>query len=115
MTLTLPRPTTETPELVMIPALMPARRTVTVEVTQTDIDAANCDLTGALRSRVCPVAQALTRTFGGHASVGPFTFSLLGSSRWLVRSLPDNAARFVHDYDSLLPVQPFTFEVTLDG
>lgn len=82
-------------------------RTVTVEVTQDDIDA------GRRKSCFgCPVARALRRAVGGDAwVVGPSWARALADAAAL--PLPPEAARFVRSFDDRSPVSPFTFTLEL--
>lgn len=81
-----------------------------VSVTQADIDAAQPH-----SSQACAIARALRRDYG-YVSVGPKTCTVAttvlnwtlgeGTTNYM---LPPNAQEFISDFDSGLPVGPFTF------
>lgn len=83
--------------------------TVTIEVTQEDINAgrrADC--------RACPIARATKRKVPAcHVEVGRYYVVLMTSrvgDSYDFR-LPDFARRFVEDFDFGIPVEPFAFDL----
>lgn len=56
----------------------------------------------------CPLALAIERATGRHASVGPQRVSI-GWHKSLF--LPPTAYNFRQDFDNGVPVQPFTFDL----
>lgn len=93
-------------------------RVKTIEVTQDDIDGGM-----AYDAAHCPVAIALRRQLdcrNAHAAADFCNVFYLKdpNSRELYSyqcDLPEEAKRFIEDYDKNRPVQPFVFEVDVPG
>jgi hypothetical protein len=76
-----------------------------ITVTQKDIDEGV-----AIDCEKCPIARAIAREFPGRR------VNVLGDVAILGRefaNLPDECAIFVHHFDNLRPVQPFSFILDL--
>lgn len=81
-------------------------RTVTIDVTQEDIDAGSPN-----RCRSCPVARAVHRATGKpHIVVTRNEILLSGWGRF---PLPAIAAEFISEFDAGRPVSPFSFTLDL--
>lgn len=84
-----------------------------IHVTQEDIDKAKEILKDPLgvrgsRSEVCPIAQAIKRTFGND------DVTVLPGMAWIGEGddpfiLPYRAGDFISDFDKDKPVEPFKF------
>jgi hypothetical protein len=83
-------------------------RTITVTVTQAHIDKGDIQSCAS-----CPIALALS-AMGEHYIVDCAALyrNSAGKYDWVAR-LPDSAIRFINDFDSGFPVEPFAFEVEL--
>lgn len=81
-----------------------AQDSLTVEVTQEDIDQGECGV-----PTNCPIARAIRRvTKHEYVSVGSWSAGV-GP---LIVNLPYDAIRFVEEFDSRHTVKPFRFELT---
>jgi hypothetical protein len=82
---------------------------VEVSVTQGDID------TGERCSpQRCPVAKAASRATGLNASVGIRSADLFKQGEEPIEAgLPPEAVKFIKDFDSHIPVSPFTFPLDI--
>jgi hypothetical protein len=80
---------------------------IKIKVTQDDIQAAKAtfDSPNHLRSRSCPIAQALKRLTRKYVNVG-FDACLYNG---IMYNLPEKARKFVHNFDQSKEVKPFTF------
>lgn len=82
-------------------------KTVTVEVTRRDI------VNGRRRScRHCPIALALGRLMATDNVFVGDTRAGVGETD-LLFDLPEEAVRFIRDFDACEPVSPFTFTLDL--
>lgn len=91
--------------------------TVTVRVTQADIDEAYNSIT-----EHCAVRLAMQRVvdpdYTVHMLYDAVRLSrkdLIGGSTDHLSDLPDDANEFISHFDNMFPVRPFFFEVTLPG
>lgn len=83
-------------------------KTITVSVTQEDIEEATAlEFPGSTQ---CPIALALRRSFPG-ASVGRVDCGWKDGKTAISLPLPDEARKFVSDFDHGLTVKPSTFRL----
>lgn len=86
-------------------------RTFIISVTQEDIDRGE-------RSDpyYCPVARATQRATGRHAGVDEHTIfgRIENGTNSMFAELPPEAKEFVEDFDMRRPVEPFSFEVSIE-
>jgi hypothetical protein len=88
--------------------LIPPPKTLTVHVTQGDIDAGI-----KVNATSCPVARALRRQFAW-ASVGPSTLKVadIAPSPHVRYKLPEEGTAFILAFDTGEDVSPISFDAT---
>lgn len=93
-------------------------KTITLNVTQADIDKARIEIKNeAMPSVACPIAQALQREFPDAAEIAvgmdSGTIDMRHSPEVYEFNLPREAKRFIRTFDHKAHVKPITFELDL--